>query len=128
MLLQRNSAYYLKSIEGFIVYLFSYFNSQNRDSYWVIKGLLLCQMKSTVKGMLENFLSLVEEYGFVPNGGRIYYTRRSQPPFLALMVDEYYKATGKINVLNLLLPLVILFLYTFRKFAVLTLYIPNWKN
>jgi len=66
------------------------------DSYWVIKGLLLSDMKSTVKGMLENFMAMVEKYGFVPNGGRIYYTRRSQPPFLSLMVNEYYKATSDI--------------------------------
>ena len=51
-------------------------------------------MKSTVKGMLLNFMTMVEKYGFVPNGGRIYYTRRSQPPFLSLMVNEYYQATG----------------------------------
>jgi len=65
-----------------------------RDTYWVIRGLLLCEMTSTVKGTLENFFSLVETYGFVPNGARIYYERRSQPPFLTLMVREYYRATG----------------------------------
>ena len=32
-------------------------------------------------------------YGFVPNGGRVYYERRSQPPFLTLMVESYYQAT-----------------------------------
>lgn len=43
--------------------------------------------------MIQNFLFLVERYGFVPNGGRIYYEMRSQPPFLPLMVESYYKAT-----------------------------------
>lgn len=33
----------------------------------------------------------------VPNGGRVYFTRRSQPPFLIPMVYEYYKATGNIE-------------------------------
>ena len=32
-------------------------------------------------------------YGFVPNGGRVYYERRSQPPFLTVMVESYYQAT-----------------------------------
>lgn len=32
-------------------------------------------------------------FGFVPNGGRVYYERRSQPPFLPLMVGSYYQAT-----------------------------------
>ncbi|XP_050451168.1 trehalase isoform X5 [Cataglyphis hispanica] len=63
------------------------------DSYWIIKGLLLSEMHSTVKGMLNNFVSIVDKIGFVPNGGRIYYTMRSQPPLLIPMVDEYLKVT-----------------------------------
>ncbi|CAL9684359.1 unnamed protein product [Knipowitschia caucasica] len=63
------------------------------DSYWVINGLLLSEMTDTAKGMIQNFLYLIEKYGSVPNGGRIYYERRSQPPFLTLMVESYYRAT-----------------------------------
>ncbi|KAM9852851.1 trehalase [Aulostomus maculatus] len=63
------------------------------DSYWVINGLLLSEMTDTAYGMIQNFLYLVNRYGFVPNGGRIYYERRSQPPFLTLMVERYYQAT-----------------------------------
>nr|ACI12945.1 trehalase 1 [Callinectes sapidus] len=59
------------------------------DSYWTIEGLLLSGMDQTVKGMLENFLMMVKEYGMVPNGGRIYYTRRSQPPYLIPMFKLY---------------------------------------
>ena len=40
----------------------------------------------TAKGIIENFLSVVQTYGLVPNGGRIYYLKRSQPPFLTLML------------------------------------------
>lgn len=32
----------------------------HRDSYWVMEGLLLSEMASTVKGMLQNFLNLVK--------------------------------------------------------------------
>ncbi|XP_034024381.1 trehalase isoform X2 [Thalassophryne amazonica] len=63
------------------------------DSYWVINGLLLSEMTETAYGMIQNFLYLVDRYGFIPNGGRIYYERRSQPPFLTLMVERYYQAT-----------------------------------
>ncbi|XP_015435056.1 PREDICTED: trehalase-like isoform X2 [Dufourea novaeangliae] len=64
------------------------------DSYWIIKGLLLSEMYSTVKGMLSNFVSIVDKIGFIPNGGRIYYTMRSHPPLLIPMVDEYLKTTN----------------------------------
>ena len=64
------------------------------DSYWVVDGLLVCGMKDTVKGMIDNFIQLVKTYGFVPNGGRIYYTNRSQPPFLIPIVDLYLNDTG----------------------------------
>ncbi|XP_038610020.1 trehalase isoform X2 [Tachyglossus aculeatus] len=63
------------------------------DSYWVMQGLLLSEMPSTVKGMLQNFLDLVEDYGHIPNGGRVYYLQRSQPPLLALMMDRYVAHT-----------------------------------
>ncbi|TGZ50282.1 trehalase [Temnothorax longispinosus] len=64
------------------------------DSYWVIEGLLLCDMPVTVKGMIENFLSMVDRFGFVPNGGRVYYLSRSQPPLLIPMVAKYYEYTN----------------------------------
>ncbi|XP_012280262.1 trehalase isoform X2 [Orussus abietinus] len=64
------------------------------DSYWIIKGLLLSEMYSTVKGMLSNFVSIVNTIGFIPNGGRVYYTMRSQPPMLIPMVNEYLRVTN----------------------------------
>lgn len=50
-------------------------------------------MIQTSKGMIQNFLTLVQRFGFVPNGGRIYYSKRSQPPFLISMSDVYYEHT-----------------------------------
>ncbi|XP_076968853.1 trehalase isoform X2 [Tamandua tetradactyla] len=64
------------------------------DSYWVMEGLLLSEMPETVKGMLLNFLRLVETYGHVPNGGRVYYLQRSQPPLLTLMMARYVTHTN----------------------------------
>ncbi|XP_075221589.1 trehalase-like [Lycorma delicatula] len=64
------------------------------DSYWIMRGLLYCQMYRTVKGMLENFITMIQTYGFIPNGGRIYYTMRSQPPLFIPMVKSYVDFTG----------------------------------
>ncbi|XP_033213513.1 trehalase-like isoform X2 [Belonocnema kinseyi] len=64
------------------------------DSYWIVKGLLLSEMHNTVRGMLSNFVSVVEQIGFIPNGGRIYYAMRSQPPMLTPMVREYLRVTN----------------------------------
>lgn len=63
------------------------------DSYWIIQGLLLSEMYNTTKGMLENFVYIVDKYGHIPNGGRIYYLERSQPPLLVPMVKLYVDAT-----------------------------------
>ncbi|CAG2059411.1 unnamed protein product, partial [Timema podura] len=64
------------------------------DSYWIVRGLLLSEMTETVKGMLQNFLSIVDEYGFIPNGGRIYYSMRSQPPLLIPMIQSYLEKSN----------------------------------
>ncbi|KAB0336997.1 hypothetical protein FD755_025782, partial [Muntiacus reevesi] len=64
------------------------------DSYWVMEGLLLSEMPETVKGMLQNFLDLVQTYGHIPNGARVYYLQRSQPPLLTLMMNRYVAHTN----------------------------------
>ncbi|XP_072049491.1 trehalase-like [Amphiura filiformis] len=74
------------------------------DSYWVIKGLLISSMTETVKGMLSNFADMVDKLGFVPNGNRIYYENRSQPPFFIPSVYEYFKTTGDFEFVKSLLP------------------------
>ncbi|XP_069695388.1 trehalase-like isoform X2 [Periplaneta americana] len=70
------------------------------DSYWVVRGLLLSEMYSTVKGMLGNFFSIVENYGLIPNGGRIYYAKRSQPPMLIPMMKSYMDVTHDMDFLK----------------------------
>ena len=70
------------------------------DTYWIVKALLRCDMAQTVRGIIENFLLMVKKYGLVPNGGRIYYTKRSQPPFLPLMMKEYMTKTAEVDFLR----------------------------
>uniref|UniRef100_A0A915J761 Trehalase n=1 Tax=Romanomermis culicivorax TaxID=13658 RepID=A0A915J761_ROMCU len=76
----------------------------NWDSLWVVKGLLATEMFATAKAMIKNFAYLINEYGFVPNGGRVYYLSRSQPPVFAQMINEYLKETGDRDFLISLLP------------------------
>lgn len=64
------------------------------DTYWIVNGLLLCDMKATARGIIDNIISMVNEFGFMPNGGRLYYLNRSQPPMLILMALSHYKATN----------------------------------
>ena len=40
----------------------------------------------------------------IPNGNRIYYTRRSQPPFLIPMFNLYIEATNDVDFLNKSIP------------------------
>lgn len=69
------------------------------DSYWIVQGLLLSEMTHTVKGMLENFLYIVDKIGHIPNGGRVYYLERSQPPLLIPMIKSYMDYTGDVQFL-----------------------------
>ncbi|KAI8333609.1 trehalase [Chlamydoabsidia padenii] len=75
------------------------------DSYFVIEGLLQSGLHSLALDMIENFFDFVDRYGFMPNGARIYYLNRSQPPFLAEMVHLYYEKTKDIKFLQKALPI-----------------------
>lgn len=66
------------------------------DSYWIVEGLLISEMYETARGVIDNFIYMVNKYGFVPNGGRIYYLNRSQPPLLTLMAASYFRHTQDI--------------------------------
>lgn len=75
------------------------------DSYWIIMGLLQSEMYDTAKGMLENFLSIINRFGFIPNGGRIYYSERSQPPLLAAMIKTYVEKTKDLEFMKMAVPI-----------------------
>jgi len=57
------------------------------DSYFTMLGLKADGQTPLIEAMLADFVDLVERYGHIPNGTRTYYLSRSQPPFLALMMD-----------------------------------------
>jgi len=57
------------------------------DSYFTMLGLKVDGQQAMVEHMLDDFVSLIQRYGHIPNGTRSYYLSRSQPPFFALMLD-----------------------------------------
>ncbi|XP_060206752.1 probable trehalase isoform X2 [Lycium barbarum] len=74
------------------------------DSYWIIRGLLVSKMYETAKGIVTNLISLIDQYGYVLNGARAYYTNRSQPPVLAGMIVDIYNQTGDLDLVRGSLP------------------------
>ncbi|CAB0019523.1 unnamed protein product [Nesidiocoris tenuis] len=70
------------------------------DTYFILLGLLVCDMHETAKGLVENLLHLVKNYGHIYNGSRIYYQYRSQPPFLLQMVKRYVECTGDFSIVR----------------------------
>jgi alpha,alpha-trehalase len=58
-----------------------------RDSYFTMLGLKESDEIDLIAYMINNFASLIDRYGFIPNGNRSYYLSRSQPPFFSLMVE-----------------------------------------
>lgn len=57
------------------------------DSYFTMLGLAGPAHAPLLRDMLENFAYLIDTFGHVPNGNRIYYLSRSQPPVFALMTE-----------------------------------------
>lgn len=79
------------------------------DSYWILEGLLRTggNFIEISRNTIENFLDFVERFGFVPNGARIYYLNRSQPPLLSQMVKIYLRHTNDTSILDRALPLLV---------------------
>uniref|UniRef100_A0A4W5L8X2 Trehalase n=1 Tax=Hucho hucho TaxID=62062 RepID=A0A4W5L8X2_9TELE len=70
--------------------------------YWSVKLPLYLDCLAWCNG--TNGIDVESQYGFIPNGGRVYYERRSQPPFLSLMVESYYQTTNDKDFLRIALP------------------------
>ena len=62
------------------------------DSYFTALGLEDIGDLATIEAMVNNFIDLQKRNGCIPNGNRVYYSSRSQPPVLALMVTLLWEA------------------------------------
>ncbi|KAJ2806127.1 hypothetical protein H4R20_001809, partial [Coemansia guatemalensis] len=75
------------------------------DTFFTLEGMLRSGLHNLAESNIRDLLLLVQNYGFVPNGARLYYLDRSQPPLLTLMVKLYYEFTGDADFVREALPL-----------------------
>lgn len=64
------------------------------DSYFAAVGLAAAGRLRPVRDLARNFASLVDRFGFVPNGNRVYYDSRSQPPLFCRLVALLAREQG----------------------------------
>lgn len=64
------------------------------DSYFTSVGLATVARFDLIESMIKNFIYLLNQFGLIPTGNRLYYTSRSQPPVLTYMVDLLYQKYG----------------------------------
>jgi alpha,alpha-trehalase len=62
------------------------------DSYFMVQGMLDEQHKELVMGILEDLVNIYKRFKIIPNASRLYFTGRSQPPFLTSFIFDVYQA------------------------------------
>uniref|UniRef100_A0A0N4ZHR0 Trehalase n=1 Tax=Parastrongyloides trichosuri TaxID=131310 RepID=A0A0N4ZHR0_PARTI len=96
------------------------------DSFFTIKGLLASKMYKTVHDMIDNMGYMIDKFGFIPNGNRVYYLNRSQPPLMSWCIDAYIKETGEYDFITKALPWIEKELQFFKKNR--TVKLSDWKS
>lgn len=69
------------------------------DSYFAMLGLAGCNRQDLIEDMIENFGSLLDRFGHIPNASRTYYLSRSHPPvfYLAAMMSKDGSREGRLR-------------------------------
>jgi alpha,alpha-trehalase len=62
------------------------------DTFFTNEGLIADGRSQMAKDNTEDILYLIDRYGFMPNGNRLWYLSRSQPPFAAAMVERVFES------------------------------------
>lgn len=57
-------------------------------------------LEDLANNTIQNYLDLIDTLGFIPNGGRIYYLNRSQPPLFTQMLHLYVTSTNDTSFLE----------------------------
>ena len=85
----------------------SYFNELFYwDTYFTNKALILLGDVAQAKNNVMDIAALIERFGYMPNGSRTYFLKRSQPPYFALMVDDIFRATKDLSFIEEMLPVI----------------------
>ncbi|PCI77295.1 trehalase [Candidatus Aerophobetes bacterium] len=66
------------------------------DSYFSFLGL----NEKDIIECIDNFVYLIETLKFIPNGNRVYFLSRSQPPFFAFMIELVARQASKNKMLT----------------------------
>ena len=75
------------------------------DTYFTCLGLIESGRTDLAVFNTKNLLSLLDRFGFVPNGNRTFYLTRSQPPYLASLVERVAACPGNEGLLRESMPL-----------------------
>lgn len=69
------------------------------DSYFAMLGMAGGSDQNRVEDMIENFGSLLDRFGMIPNGSRSYYLSRSHPPvfYLAARLSSDRSSKGRLR-------------------------------
>lgn len=70
------------------------------DTYFTNKALFALGQPKQAANNTKNILYLINRFGYMPNGNRTFFLKRSQPPYAALMVDDVYRITGDLSFLK----------------------------
>lgn len=70
------------------------------DTYFTNKALFALEQAEQAKNNTKDILYLINRFGYMPNGNRTGFLRRSQPPYAALMVDDVFRATNDLSFLK----------------------------
>ncbi len=70
------------------------------DTYFTNKALFALGQAEQAKNNIKDILYLIDRFGYMPNGNRTGFLRRSQPPYAVLMVDDVYRATNNLSFLK----------------------------
>ncbi len=70
------------------------------DTYFTNKALLVLGQAEQAANNTKDILYLIDRFGYMPNGNRLHFLKRSQPPYATLMVDDVYRATNDLSFLK----------------------------
>ena len=70
------------------------------DTFFTNEGLIADSRPEMARDNTLDILYLINKYGFMPNGNRLWYLSRSQPPFAAAMVERVFEATADTSFLR----------------------------
>lgn len=78
------------------------------DSYFIMLGLAVDGRWDLIEGMLRNYAYMLRKFGRIPTANRTYFLSRSQPPFLAQMVQLLAQHRGQTRTYAEYLPYLLL--------------------